>query len=941
MRLGRKGPAFCRRSNWAAASYEAMPFPQRTFAGLFPGLFPGLLSFGLLLVGGLSSSLEAARPQTIKWVDSSPVLPDTGSTFGAAWARGTVQADSGFELTDASGKPLALQSWVLATWPDGSLKWTGHAFVSGPEVKGAFQLTSTDKPAQSVADKGLTLVEQAGSIEVDTGPIHVSIPKSGPILLDHLQRDGKEVANGAGLVLWLQDQPVLEPGVTASVEAFHGEVSKVVVEQTGPVRAVVCIEGTHRADKGGRAWLPFKVRLYFYAKSPAIRVVHTIVFDGDENKDFIKGLGFTLGVPLHDELYNRHVRFATEGEGLFAEGIRGITGLRRTPGIAARAAQIAGKATPPPEKWTWDARTPPVLDLVPAWGDYSLSQLDSEGFVIKKRTKPGYSWIKAAAGKRAEGLVYVGGVSGGVTLGLRDFWQKYPAQLDVRGAAGDRAELTAWLWAPDAQAMDLRFYHDGMGMDTHEKEILGLNITYEDYEKGFGTPLGVARTSELMLWLNSATPAREQTVQAAHTNALPPQATSTPEDLAAAGVFGLWALPDRSTPEKAAIEARNEALIDYYRKEVDVRDWYGFWDFGDVMHSYDSDRHVWRYDVGGYAWDNSELSPDLWLWYSYLRTGKATTFRFAEAMTRHTGEVDVHHIGRFQGLGSRHNVLHWGCSAKQMRISNASYRRFYYFLTGDERTGDLLTETVDAAESFLRLDPRRKVRDNKLPPPRRDAVNVGFGTDWGAYSGALLTEWERTGSATAKSRLEAGMRTIAAQPRGFFTGDGFMDIDTAAFAISQDPRPQVSHLSAVFGLPEVCAEVLDLIPMPSFEKAWLEYCELYNASPEEQKKALGRALKGISLRQGHSRLTAFAALRLGDKKLLKRAWSEFGADGAPSFEQGPLRILQVSGPASLRPLEEIEGLSTNGAAQWGLAAIQVMAAEVRMKQAAQEKKTQQ
>jgi len=27
--------------------------------------------------------------------------------------------------------------------------------------------------------------------------------------------------------------------------------------------------------------------------------------------------------------------------------------------------------------------------------------------------------------------------------------------------------------------------------------------------------------------------------------------------------------------------------------------WYGFWNFGDVMHTYDSYRHVWRYDVGG------------------------------------------------------------------------------------------------------------------------------------------------------------------------------------------------------------------------------------------------------------------------------------------------------------------------------------------------------
>ena len=67
----------------------------------------------------------------------------------------------------------------------------------------------------------------------------------------------------------------------------------------------------------------------------------------------------------------------------------------------------------------------------------------------------------------------------------------------------------------------------------------------------------------------------------------------------------------------------------------------GFWDYGDVMHSYDNERHVWRYDLGGMAWDNTELGTDMWLWYSFLRTGRADVFRMAEAMTRHTSEVDT------------------------------------------------------------------------------------------------------------------------------------------------------------------------------------------------------------------------------------------------------------------------------------------------------------
>ena len=65
--------------------------------------------------------------------------------------------------------------------------------------------------------------------------------------------------------------------------------------------------------------------------------MHSFVFDGDENADFITGLGFRFSVPLSAQLHDRHIRFAGEGAGVLGEAVRGITGLRRDPGAAARA----------------------------------------------------------------------------------------------------------------------------------------------------------------------------------------------------------------------------------------------------------------------------------------------------------------------------------------------------------------------------------------------------------------------------------------------------------------------------------------------------------------------------------------------------------------------------------------------------------------------------
>src|SRR5690606_25299617 len=102
----------------------------------------------------------------------------------------------------------------------------------------------------------------------------------------------------------------------------------------------------------------------------------------------------------------------------------------------------------------------------------------------------------------------------------------------------------------------------------------------------------------------------------------------------------------------------------------------------------------------------------------------------------------VYHLGRFKGLGTRHNVQHWGCSAKQVRISTAAYRRIFYFLTADERVGDLMHDLVDSDKAFTILDPLRKIR--KGPPPEKnlETLSIGLGTDWGSLAAAWLTEWE-------------------------------------------------------------------------------------------------------------------------------------------------------------------------------------------------------
>lgn len=134
----------------------------------------------------------------------------------------------------------------------------------------------------------------------------------------------------------------------------------------------------------------------------------------------------------------------------------------------------------------------------------------------------------------------------------------------------------------------------------------------------------------------------------------------------------------------------------------------------------------------------------------------------------------------------------------------------------------------------------------------------------------------------------------------------------------------VSHLSAVFGLNELCAELIDLVDIPKFKEVYLDYCRYFNATKAEQKTRYGSDFGSLLLFQGHSRLDAYAAVQTGDATLAKRAWTKFySSDGY--MESSPWKTEPLSGPVTLVPGSEANWVSSNDSALYGLAAIENLA----------------
>lgn len=121
------------------------------------------------------------EPVTLKWLEDDGLGAAPGTTLGVPWPKGAYAKDQTFSLTTADGRQVPVQSWPLAQWPDGSLKWTAHAI--GPETSAkSFTLTAGEPAAPArritVTTKGARSTSPRASsppASARAGP-----PSSGP-----------------------------------------------------------------------------------------------------------------------------------------------------------------------------------------------------------------------------------------------------------------------------------------------------------------------------------------------------------------------------------------------------------------------------------------------------------------------------------------------------------------------------------------------------------------------------------------------------------------------------------------------------------------------------------------------------------------------------------------------------------------------------------------
>lgn len=877
-----------------------------------------------------SATDERQKPVVLKWIGgkSSADIPNefVPVTFGVPFSKGEYKSGTPLSLHTEQGKRIAFDHWPLAYWADGSVKWEAFA-ASVPATADSCLLYMGKSAVTKNAPKeentcSLKVGENGGRIKVDTGAMCLYLSRNGESLIDSMTVDGIMVGGKAWLAC--SYDKVSADGAGRRNTVRHEAMSKInslTIERSGDVRCTLKAEGVHKDPEG--ECLPFTVRLYCYAGSDEVKLVHTFTVDSVMAQYAISSIGLKMEIPFREAVYNRHVAFAADNGGVWSEAVQPLVGRRvisvpqqvceYLPSYLAEAVekknmtieqlQLSGIKLSDYE--TFDEKGRYMIDNLAKWDIYRLSQLSPNAFSIRKKAVNTASWVGTAEGRRASGIMFVGDVSGGMMLTLRDFWQSYPSTLEVEGARNNSAVASLWLWSPEAEAMNLAHY---------DTVAHSLEASYEDVQEGMSTPYGISRTSVLQLKALAAYPGKEKFgILAGQQNSIR-QLICTPEYLHRKRAFGIWSLPNRTTQMASMVEDRLDYIIDHYKKSIEQHNWYGFWNYGDLMHTYDPARHEWLYDVGGYAWDNTELGSNHMLWYNFLRTGRSDIWRMAEAMTRHTSEVDVYHIGPNAGLGSRHNVSHWGCGAKEARISQAAWNRFYYYLTGDERTGDLMTAVRDAEQKLYTLDPMRLAQPRSLYPCTAPA-RLRIGPDWLAYAGNWMTEWERTGNTAYRDKILAGMRSIASMSHGIFSGPKALGFDPATGVITNECDSAIqntNHLLPIMGGFEIMNEMMDMVEMPEWNAVWLDHAAQY------KQKALDISHNHFRI----PRLAAYASWLLNDKEQARFAWNDLlrvNKQGEPTVFPFGSRKIEV--PQALQTIDEDEKMSTNDASTWSLDAI--------------------
>lgn len=303
--------------------------------------------------------------------------------------------------------------------------------------------------------------------------------------------------------------------------------------------------------------------------------------------------------------------------------------------------------------------------------------------------------VQRAAGQRALGWLDVSGTTGGLTVGVADFWQNFPKSLSADKDGTIEIGLFPGRYAGDFSLRSgehkthevLFLFHPGPAPEDGNRDLV----------RGFSDPLRLEPSAQ---WF-----AKTRALGDLHPFDMENYRAYEVRNLSAIGVFA-----DGVPPGPSLLSRREEY------------EFYGWMDYGDVPIDFESPTGQWgmKYDL------------DCRLAQQYARTLEPKWWDLFAAADKHTRDIDIHHQPHYPGLhyvkggvwahslhdepGHKNPHRNYNHFTKDLCFGARGTATLYY-LTGDWKAHDACLEIAEnALAEYMspQQDPGPPERNNRL-----------------------------------------------------------------------------------------------------------------------------------------------------------------------------------------------------------------------------------
>lgn len=641
-------------------------------------------------------------------------------TFGVPFAQGKMLATHKRRMVVTATKiPIEADFTITATWPDGSVKWL---------------LVDANVQVASGAIAAAEVQYGAGVTEfAPTQPITVvSLNPGLRVRVNSKLYDLTATSQDVGRFDLTSFDFRTNQSLTFTTEA---KTTSVVEEKAGKVRETIKLSGVYRSADGSSTG-EFVTRMRFYARTPYVRVYHTMTWT-DSAQRGISSLAFVpkraIGptpqfIYAADGTFNKvpALDLFQTGPSTLVTATRASAGKRFDGFIEANWGTAAANKLFVGLRWPWQ-QFPVRAQGVSALGSNSLTL-----HAIGPRTP-----MSLAAAELAS--------PAGPPLHLERFEDPY---TNLRAHMSDDA-----LFHPNNMCGGVQC-PVGTQCSPFLTCVSGPPMLHPEsgaYSPAL-SPKGVAKTYEYLVWeSNAADASTGHAISPQHRNALlqtPIVAYADPAHAVLAGLPSPVSAKDTAAfPE---IEGAMDRAFDRMMLMKESEGDYGTFNFGDVQYDWTSDAngHVppYRYWLNhGKGW-----SPIPWL--LYLRSGDRKYLERGESYARHLMDVDTCHVTddslrKYKGGQIGYGPIHFGSDTFPIRMENESeYLGLYYYLTGYERAKDVIEERRIALKNPTNQADIFSTQDmlNYLSPAAHADWKVRFNREHYLAIGELAAVYELT-----------------------------------------------------------------------------------------------------------------------------------------------------------------------------------------------------